>query len=119
MLKYLSTGAFLRTAGRSAIAAAAWSSAFSTTLPPRRDLLGDQRLDVDQLVQVVDPVVAQVVGGDVGDDGDVGLVVAEAAPHDAASGGLEHGGLDVVSSSTISADRGPDASASSTHRPPM
>ena len=58
------------------------------------DLLGDERLDVNQLGQVVDPVVAEVVSGDVGDDGDVGAVIAQAAPHDAAPGGLQHGRLD-------------------------
>ena len=46
--------------------------------PAVPDLLGDQCLDVNQLAQVVDAVVAEMIGGDVRDDRDVGLVVAEA-----------------------------------------
>ena len=62
--------------------------------PAVPDLLGDQRLDVNQLVEVVDAVVAEVIGGDVGDHGDVGLVVAQAPPDDAAARGLQHRRLD-------------------------
>src|SRR6185312_5169417 len=58
------------------------------------DLLPHQRLDVGQLVKVVDAVHAEVVGGDVGDHGDVGPVVAQATAQDAAPRGFQHGHLD-------------------------
>ena len=54
-----------------------------------QDLLGHQGLDVGQVVEVVDPVAAEMIGGDVGDHGDVGAVVAEAAADDAAAGRLQ------------------------------
>ena len=58
------------------------------------DRLGHDRLDLGQVVERVDAAQAEVVGGDVGDDGDVAAVEAEARAEDAAAGGLEHGVVD-------------------------
>src|SRR5690606_12843018 len=47
--------------------------------------LGYQRLDPDQVIEVLDAVLPQVVGRDVGDDRHVGPVVAETSAQEAAA----------------------------------
>ena len=56
--------------------------------------LDDDGLDVGELLEGVDALHAEVVGGDVGDDGDVVAVVAEALAQDAAAGDLHDGEVD-------------------------
>jgi hypothetical protein len=60
----------------------------------RRGDLGDDRLDLGQLVQGVDPVQAEVVLGDVGDDGDVVAAHPHAFEEHPAPRGLEDADLD-------------------------
>ena len=62
--------------------------------PRARHGLHDDALDVRQLADRVDPAEAQVVAGDVGHDGHVVAVVAEALAQDAAARDLEDGGVD-------------------------
>src|SRR5947209_10002636 len=56
--------------------------------------LGDDGLDVENVFEIVDAVLPDMVGLDVGHDGDVGPVVSEAGANDAAARGLKHRGLD-------------------------
>ena len=76
------------------IRATSGSSALRTAVPGARHRLDDDALDVGQLAERVDAAEAQVVAGDVGDDGDVVAVVAQALAQDAAAGDLEHGRVD-------------------------
>ena len=56
--------------------------------------LGDDELGVGDAVRVLDAVLAQMVGGDVGDDGGIGAGHGQAAAQDAAAGELQHRDLD-------------------------
>ena len=56
--------------------------------PVARHRLDDDGLDVGELLEGVDAAHAEVVGRDVGDDGDVVAVVAQALAQDAAAGHL-------------------------------
>ena len=62
--------------------------------PGARHGLDDDALDVRQLAERVDPAEAEVVAGDVGHDGDVVAVVAEALAQDPAARDLEDRGVD-------------------------
>ena len=55
----------------------------------------DRELHLDERLEVVHAVLAEMVGGDAGDDGDVGARDREPAPQDAAAGSLEDRRLDV------------------------
>ena len=72
------------------------SSALRTAHPLLRVIRGDDRLHLGELVDGVDALQAQVVGGDVGDDRDVVAGQADALEQDAAAGGLGDGELDRV-----------------------
>jgi hypothetical protein len=63
--------------------------------PGPRHRLDDDRLDVRQLADRVDPTQPQVIAGDVRHDGDVVAVVAEALAEDATAGDLEDRGVDL------------------------
>ena len=54
----------------------------------------DRRLDLGQLVEGLDAAEAEVVGGDVGDHGDVVVGHPDPAAQDPAPGRLQHGQLD-------------------------
>ena len=56
--------------------------------------LGDDELGVGDAVRVLDAVLAQMVGGDVGDDGGIRAGHRQAAAQDAAAGELQHRDLD-------------------------
>ena len=56
--------------------------------------LGDDELGVGDAVDVVDAVLAQMIGRDVGDDGGVGAGHRQPAAQDAAAGELQHRDLD-------------------------
>ena len=62
--------------------------------PAAVDQVRDAELGVGQAVEIVDAVLAKVIGADVGDDGDVGAVDRESAAQDAAARRLEHRRLD-------------------------
>ena len=70
------------------------SSAFRTAQPLRAGDVRDDGLDLGELVEGVDALEAEVVGGDVGDDGDVVAGQPDALEEDAAAGGLGDGDLD-------------------------
>ena len=63
-------------------------------MPVARHRLDDDGLDVGQLAERVDAAQAEVVAGDVGHDGHVVAVVAQALAQDAAARDLEHRGVD-------------------------
>ncbi len=75
-------------------ARAAASSAFTTSRPFGVERARDRELHVRQRLEVVHAVLAEVVGGDAGDHGDVGARDREPAAQDAAARGLEHRRLD-------------------------
>ena len=58
-------------------------------------ILRDHALDLGELVEGVDALQAEVVGGDVGDHGDVVAGQPDALEQDAAAGGLGDGELDL------------------------
>ena len=77
-------------------------------------------LDAGQLLQRLDVGQAEVVAlADVGDDGDVAAVEAEALAEDAAAGRLQHGGLDLGLMQDGLALCGPLQSPDSMRRPSM
>jgi hypothetical protein len=71
-----------------------WLSAPRTTRPLRVDDAADDGLDAGHGREVVDAVLAEVVGADVGDDGGAAAVDGEAAAEDAAARDLEDGDVD-------------------------
>ena len=67
----------------------------STAQPSLRVIRGTTRLDLGELVDGVDALQAEVVGGDVGDHRDVVAGQADALEQDAAAGGLGDRELDL------------------------
>ena len=78
------------------IASTRGSSPLSTAQPSLRVIRGDDRLHLGELVDGVDALEAEVVGGHVGHHRDVVAGDADALEQDAAAGGLGDGELDAL-----------------------
>ena len=52
---------------------------------------GDRRFDLRQLIERPDPILVEVIGRDIGDDGDVVVIGADPAQQDAATGRFQDG----------------------------
>ncbi len=81
------------------------SSALRTRNPLRRTRLRDHQLGLREVVEVLDAVLAEVVLGDVGDDGHVGALERQPAPEQAAACHLEDRRLDAAGGAAASGRR--------------
>ena len=106
------SGSREKTQGRagvvSRIAKTRGSSALSTAQPDFLVIRGDHALDLGELVDGVDPLEAEVVGGHVGHHGDVVADQADALEQDAAARGLGDREVDLAWASTRPAPEGPE-----------
>jgi hypothetical protein len=76
--------------------------------PIRRQCTGDGEFDLGEVVEVVDPVLAEMVRADVGDDRDTRVVDRDATPQQTAARRLRIAASTSVWRSTVRAPTGPE-----------